>query len=859
MRARSAPAAAPEPRPESPSSTASVAFRRALPAGPRRPPRDRALRRRRGAARCARELGVSARRSRRCSSAAASPSPAAARAFLAADEAHDPRRSRASTRPSALVLRHVARRRADHGPRRLRRRRRRARPRSSSARCARSAPTSAGSSRAAPRTATACPRARSSASPRAARGCSSPSTAAITAVDEVAARARAGMDVVVTDHHRPAPTARCPTRRSSIRRSAATRAPTCAPRASPTSSRGAARRGRARPAERRRRPRPRRPRHRRRLRAAARARTGALVRAGLRALAHARAAGPARADAGGAARPRALDARTIGFRARAADQRRGPPVPRRRRRRAPAHRGRRARAARSPRELDRANAERRHVEQRILFEAEAQVAERGRARRRYVLAGEGWHPGVIGIVASRIAERHHRPVRARSRSTATRAPARAARSRRSTCSAGWSACAEHLPRHGGHRAAAGLRDRRARTSRRSARRSRRTPPPCSRPEDLVPVAARRRGRRRRRAGHRAGRGARARSRRSAWATPTSRCSCPPRGCRDPRPMGEGKHVRFTRAVGRRRAPAPSPSARRACRLRRASPVDAVVRAGAQRVARRRRAAARPARRRPCAPAPIEVARRAGRFAARRSRSSTPRDRGRPAAPRREGRRPPRRVRDRRERGIAGMVGALVASGEPVLRRRAPTRRAARAALARDRSAASRCARTPRCEPIPACADGAHVVALDPPPTPAAAVACSAGEAGRTVHLAWGRAELRVALRLHEREHGAPCDALARSTGPCRRVGRRLRGRGARPGARCARRCARAASATSRERRPWSRAGSRRAGWSSGLRASVDAGRRRRDRRVPTAQQHAAGASRRWLTDPTQADWTGRRR
>ena len=26
-----------------------------------------------------------------------------------------------------------------------------------------------------------------------------------------------------------------------------------------------------------------------------------------------------------------------------------------------------------------------------------------------MLAAEGWHPGVIGIVASRIAERHHRP------------------------------------------------------------------------------------------------------------------------------------------------------------------------------------------------------------------------------------------------------------------------------------------------------------------------------------------------------------------------------------------------------------------------------------------------------------------
>ena len=28
----------------------------------------------------------------------------------------------------------------------------------------------------------------------------------------------------------------------------------------------------------------------------------------------------------------------------------------------------------------------------------------------WYLAGEGWHPGVIGIVASRLVERHHRPV-----------------------------------------------------------------------------------------------------------------------------------------------------------------------------------------------------------------------------------------------------------------------------------------------------------------------------------------------------------------------------------------------------------------------------------------------------------------
>ena len=51
---------------------------------------------------------------------------------------------------------------------------------------------------------------------------------AITAVDEVAAARQAGLEVVVTDHHTPGPTACCPTARSSIRPCAATRAPSCA-------------------------------------------------------------------------------------------------------------------------------------------------------------------------------------------------------------------------------------------------------------------------------------------------------------------------------------------------------------------------------------------------------------------------------------------------------------------------------------------------------------------------------------------------------------------------------------------------------------------------------------------------------
>src|SRR5918993_1545634 len=71
-----------------------------------------------------------------------------------------------------------------------------------------------------------------------------------------------------------------------------------------------------------------------------------------------------------------------------------------------------ARARAVAAELDAVNTERRDVETQILFEAEAQVAEAratGAEPAAYVLAADGWHPGVIGIVASRIAERRHRP------------------------------------------------------------------------------------------------------------------------------------------------------------------------------------------------------------------------------------------------------------------------------------------------------------------------------------------------------------------------------------------------------------------------------------------------------------------
>src|SRR5690348_7134553 len=63
--------------------------------------------------------------------------------------------------------------------------------------------------------------------------------------------------------------------------------------------------------------------------------------------------------------------------------------------------------------LEELNRERQAVEARILREAVAQVEEwppERRSARAYAVAGADWHEGVIGIVASRLVERYHRPV-----------------------------------------------------------------------------------------------------------------------------------------------------------------------------------------------------------------------------------------------------------------------------------------------------------------------------------------------------------------------------------------------------------------------------------------------------------------
>jgi single-stranded-DNA-specific exonuclease len=119
-----------------------------------------------------------------------------------------------------------------------------------------------------------------------------------------------------------------------------------------------------------------------------------------------------------------------------------------------------ARAARIAEELDSANHERRAVERQIRFEAEAQMDELGE-RSAYVLAGEGWHPGVIGIVASRMVERSGRPVVLIALDTDTgRGSGRSVES--FDLLAGLTACEASLLRYGGHSAAAGLEIERGR-------------------------------------------------------------------------------------------------------------------------------------------------------------------------------------------------------------------------------------------------------------------------------------------------------------------------------------------------------------------------------------------------------------
>ena len=120
-----------------------------------------------------------------------------------------------------------------------------------------------------------------------------------------------------------------------------------------------------------------------------------------------------------------------------------------------------AEAAALAQRLESMNVERQALDQRILDEALEQVERTANPERDagFVLSGDGWHPGVVGIVASRVVERYGRPTfliafdgdigKGSGRSTS-----------RFNLHSALLACGDLLERYGGHHMAAGLTIRR---------------------------------------------------------------------------------------------------------------------------------------------------------------------------------------------------------------------------------------------------------------------------------------------------------------------------------------------------------------------------------------------------------------
>ena len=198
-------------------------------------------------------------------------------------------------------------------------------------------------------------------------------------------------------------------------------------------------------------------------------------------------------------------------------------------------------------ELDAVNAERRDVETRIRFEAEALLAEQSApGAPAHVLAAEGWHPGVIGIVAARIAERHYRPT-----VLIALDGDEGSGSGRSIPGfdllAGLTAGSDELLRYGGHRAAAGLTIARNRVDAFREAFVRHAAATLT-PEDLVP--------RERIDAVAPGDALRLelaeeleRLKPFGMGNPAVSLLVPAALLDDPRPMGEGRHVAFSLAAG----------------------------------------------------------------------------------------------------------------------------------------------------------------------------------------------------------------------------------------------------------------------------------------------------------------------
>jgi len=108
--------------------------------------------------------------------------------------------------------------------------------------------------------------------------------------------------------------------------------------------------------------------------------------------------------------------------------------------------------------LDAQNRERRTVEEAVFQEAEAQLAEWFDAVRdaAIVVGAAGWHPGVVGIVASRLQKRHHRPALVIGFDETGVGKGSGRSIEGLSLVAALDRCAGYLEKHGGHEMAAGL-------------------------------------------------------------------------------------------------------------------------------------------------------------------------------------------------------------------------------------------------------------------------------------------------------------------------------------------------------------------------------------------------------------------
>ncbi len=392
------------------------------------------------------------------------------------------------------------------------------------------------------------------------------------------------------------------------------------------------------------------------------------------------------------------------------------------------------------------------------WEAEAQVADQGE-RRAYVLAGDGWHPGVVGIVASRVVERHHRP--AVVVGLDGEMGSGSARSIPGFDLLGaLQASAEHLERYGGHRAAAGMTIRRERLDAfRAAFEHHATEvlsPELLMPHERVDAIA---------SGCELGLELAEELERlepCGMGNPRPRLLVTGARLRDLRPMGEGRHLRFSVGSGGISARAVAFGCGGKLGVEAEEPVDATFRLERNFW----NGAVEPrlvlGHARPCGPDPIEVLGEPADYLAA-VLEELARD---PSAPAPVVARA-RTVLDHRGHSPLAVLRDAGAAGGEVLAVCADAPR--RLAGLGSRTGGFALISYDALGIDPAVAERyAQLVALDPPSIPPEGALLDAGR-GFT-HLAWGQPELRFAQQMHELEYGlrASLVALYRSL--------RLRGR-----------------------------------------------------------------------------------